>query len=86
MTLNEGVPGNVYTVKAIMLSIPIVRRLQILGMTAQATIVLLNKLHSGSVLIRLRGCRYAVGAAFTKGILVQSAGWTAPTFSRFFFL
>lgn len=73
MTLNEGAPGSAYVVKEIKLNEKITHRLQMLGMTDGVTVYLLGKKRSGSVIFRLRGCRYALGSAFASGITVEEA-------------
>lgn len=71
MTLYEGTIGKTYSVAAINLSTPVKRRFEILGMTENAKISLVNKSFSGAMIIKIRGTRFAIGRAFAKGIVIE---------------
>lgn len=73
MKLCEGRIGEEYIVKEINLPTKITRRLQMLGMTNGVTVRLLTKKRSGAVILRLRGCRYALGGAFARGIAIEGS-------------
>ena len=68
MTLDKGIIGKTYTVKAINLDEEIKRRLQILGVTKNSEISIINAKYKGALIVRIRGTRYALGRNFAKGI------------------
>ena len=70
MTLIQGEPGKTYRVYDIRLDKLAERRFQILGMTRGADVSVLNKKRSGSVIIKIRGTRFAVGKSFAEGIWI----------------
>lgn len=71
MTLIEGSCGKSYTVQEITLEHDIKRRLEILGLTHNSEIFLLNMKKNGSIIIRVRGTRFAVGRKIAEGIKVN---------------
>lgn len=71
MTLREGIIGNRYQVKEIQLEDKVKRRLQMLGMTKGTGIRVLNNKKSGSVIMKVRGTRFAIGRRIAEGILVE---------------
>ncbi len=71
MTLREGIIGNRYQVKEIQLEDKIKRRLQMLGMTKGTGVRVLNNKKSGSVIMKVRGTRFAIGRRIAEGILVE---------------
>lgn len=73
MKLSEGTVGNLYFVKSIELDTPAKRRLEILGMTGNAIVSVLNSKRSGTKIIKVRGTRFALGAEFAEGIEVEPA-------------
>ena len=70
MTLREGKIGQEYQVRDICLEDKIKRRLQMLGMTKGTGISVLNKKKSGSVILKVRGTRFAVGKKIAEGIVI----------------
>ena len=60
MTLREGTIGNRYQVKEIRLEDKVKRRLQMLGMTKGTEVRVLNNKKSGSIIMKVRGTRFAV--------------------------
>ena len=70
MRLIDGNIGMTYKVLEINLPEKIKRRLQMLGMTDNTDISILNKKLSGAVIIKIRGTRFAIGKAFAQGIIV----------------
>lgn len=70
MRLIDGVKGKCYKVKEINLPEKIKYRLQMLGMTDNTDVCILNKKFSGAVIIKIRGTRFALGKAFAEGIIV----------------
>ncbi len=73
MNLSEGIIGNSYAIKNISLDLPAKRRLEILGMTNDAKVMVLNSKKSGTKIIKVRGTRFAVGYKFAQQIEVEEA-------------
>lgn len=71
MSLLDGKAGGMYTVLRIELKRDISRRLQALGLTQGTSVTILRNKKSGSVIIYVRGTRFAVGKQIAKGILVK---------------
>ena len=71
MKLSEGIVNQEYVVKGIELELTAKRRLEILGMTQGARVLVLNSKKSGTKIIKVRGTRFALGAEFSKGISVE---------------
>lgn len=75
MTLREGIIGNRYQVKEIQLEDKVKRRLQMLGMTKGTGVRVLNNKKSGSVIMKVRGTRFAIGKRIAEGILVKEGDY-----------
>lgn len=71
MMLSTGVCEKVYRVKSINLAPDSKRRFEILGLTQNSAVTILGKKKNGSMIIKIRGTRFAVGAAFADGIEVE---------------
>ena len=71
MTLSDCNVGMNYHVDSIELNDKIKRRLEILGMTKNTVISVLNKKRSGTLIIKIRGTRFAIGRSITDGIIVR---------------
>lgn len=71
MILRDGKIGGSYRVKQIDLPEESARRLEILGMTQNTRISVINKKSAGSMIIRVRGTRFAIGKGFTEKITVE---------------
>lgn len=71
MTLREGIIGNKYQVTDIQLEDKVKHRLQMLGMTKGTEVCVLNNKKSGSVIMKVRGTRFAIGRRIAEGILVE---------------
>ncbi len=71
MTLREGTIGNNYQVTEIQLEDKIKHRLQMLGMTKGTEVHVLNNKKSGSIIMKVRGTRFAIGKRIAEGILVK---------------
>ena len=74
MTLSNIGIGENCSIEKIELKDNVKRRLEILGMTKNATIEVLNKKKSGAMIIKVRGTRFAIGKKFTDGIYVGGEG------------
>ena len=75
MTLREGTIGNKYQVKEIQLEDKVKRRLQMLGMTKGTGVQVLNNKKSGSIIMKGRGTRFAIGKRIAEGILVEEGAY-----------
>lgn len=71
MRLYECEKGKSYVVQELMLDEKITRRLEALGINEHTTIHILNKKGSGTMIIKVRGTRLALGRKITEGILIQ---------------
>lgn len=70
MKLNECEKGSTYCVKSVLVEEAIGRRLEALGVNEKTPITILNKKGSGSVIIKIRGTRLALGRKIAEGIEV----------------
>ena len=75
MTLREGTIGNKYQVKEIQLEDKVKRRLQMLGMTKGTGVQVLNNKKRGSIIMKVRGTRFAIGKRIAEGILVEEGAY-----------
>ena len=71
MTLTQAKIGRFYTIRNIWLQEAVARRLQMLGMTPGSALAVLNNKRSGSIIIKVRGTRFALGKRFAQGIEVE---------------
>ena len=71
MRLNEGIIGETYKVTDVCVDGQITRRLEALGVNEQTDITILNKKGSGSLIIKVRGTRLALGKKISDGIMVE---------------
>lgn len=60
-----------YIVKNIDLPKEAKRRLEILGMTENTKILVINKKKSGGMIIKIRGTRFAIGKGFAEKITAE---------------
>ena len=67
MKLNEGIPGHSYRVDKLSLPLRLTLRLEVLGMTGGTTVLVMNTKSHGTMIIKIRGTRFALG----KGIWVN---------------
>ena len=72
MMLSDGSVGMDYRVDGIELNDKIKRRLEILGMTKNTVISVLNKKRTGTLIIKIRGTRFALRRSIADGIVVRS--------------
>lgn len=73
MKLYEGEIGKRYTVRSVLVKEAITRRLEALGVNENTQIAVLNKKSSGTMIIKVRGTRLALGRRITGGIDVEEA-------------
>lgn len=73
MTLASARLGGTYTVIDLELDMVTRRRLEALGLTRGTKIKLLNRNRSGSVIIMVRGSRFALGKNIAESIQMREA-------------
>lgn len=73
MKLYEGEVGKTYIVYSVMVKAGITRRLEALGVTELTPVTLMNKKGSGTVIIKVRGTRLALGRKISEGIEIREA-------------
>lgn len=71
MKLYEGEIGRFYEVLAVTVDEAVTRRLEALGVNENTRIAVLNKKQSGSMIIKVRGTRLALGKKITGGIEIK---------------
>lgn len=71
MRLSDCEVGRSCRVIGIELSDKSKRRLEILGMTKNTVVSVLNKKRSGTVIIKVRGARFALGKEIAGGVNVR---------------
>lgn len=73
MKLHEGEIGKTYIVYSVMVDESITRRLEALGVNEMTPVILMNKKGSGTVIIKVRGTRLALGRRIAEGIEIREA-------------
>lgn len=73
MTLNDGEVNTEYIVEKLCLPIHMEKRLQALGMTSGTKVIVLNNKSGGTLIIKVRGTRFAIGKGISKNIEVRRA-------------
>lgn len=71
MTLDNGKKNEAYTIERIDLPLKLEKRLESLGMTTGTTIQVLNAKSKGTLIVNVRGTRFALGRGITKQITVR---------------
>ena len=71
MTLSEGKIGQTYLVEDVQVMGDVTKRLEALGVNEQKQILVLNANRRGSMIIKVRGTRLALGKMITDHILVR---------------
>lgn len=71
LKLYEGRKGAVYKVKDVMVEERLTRRLEALGVNEGTDITIVNKKGSGTLIIKVRGTRLALGKKIAAGIEVE---------------
>lgn len=72
MKMSQGVVGNNYVIKDIVLPQNTQKRLEALGMTKNTPVEVLNIKNHGTMIVRVRGTRFALGKDITNCITVGS--------------
>ena len=73
MQLKQGKDNTTYIVEAMDLELPLERRLEALGLTPGTRITILNNQKRGSMTVKFRGTRFAVGKRIADHITVKEA-------------
>lgn len=73
MTLDDGEVNAEYIVEKLCLPIHMEKRLQALGMTSGTKVIVLNNKSGGTLIIKVRGTRFAIGKGISKNIEVRRA-------------
>lgn len=71
MNVSQAQKGRTYLVKKVNLNGNIERRLEMLGMTDQVKLIVLNKKNQGAVIIKVRGTRFAIGKEIADAIEIE---------------
>ncbi|MCI2061421.1 MAG: FeoA domain-containing protein [Eubacteriaceae bacterium] len=71
MTLDLGKPGSTYIIKGMKLPQTIEKHLEALGMTYGTKVDVLNNKSKGTLIIKVRGTRFAVGRGISGNIEVS---------------
>lgn len=74
MNLKQGQNNHTYIVKMIDIELELERRLQALGLTEGAKITILNNNKRGSLTVKFRGTRFALGRRIADHITVEEDG------------
>ncbi|MCH4167386.1 MAG: ferrous iron transport protein A [Megasphaera sp.] len=72
MTLDTGVAGNTYIIEEVHLPEKTAKRLQALGMTQGTPVAVLNNKNRGTLIIKIRCTRLAIGKGISSNIEVRS--------------
>ena len=70
MTLDKGAVGGTYTVEKIDLPDQVEHRLEALGMTLGTKVSVLGRKDRGTLILKVRGTRFAIGRGITGRIEV----------------
>jgi ferrous iron transport protein A len=73
MTLSEGKIGQTYVVEEVSVAGNVTRRLEALGVNEQTGITVQNSKKRGSMIIKVRGTRLALGRQITDQIRIREA-------------
>ncbi len=71
MTLDKGLKDNVYIIEKMNLPQNLEKRLEALGMTVGTNITVLANKNLGTLIVKVRGTRFAVGKNISKNINVN---------------
>ena len=71
MTLDKGTIGEIYTVKKIDLPDQVEHRLEAIGMTLEGRVSVLGSKDGGTLILKIRGARFALGRGITEKIEVM---------------
>ncbi len=72
-TLDRGTVGSRYEIRSIELPLNVAKRLEALGMTEGTMVEVLNSKNRGTLIVRVRGTRFALGRDITRQIRVEDS-------------
>lgn len=72
MKLTNGKAGNKYIVSDVSIKKETESRLEALGLIQGSYVEIINKKRAGSMIIRIRGTRFAIGKNIADGIIVRT--------------
>lgn len=70
MTLKDASVGRRYRVKKIETAADTERRLETLGITEESFLWVMNKKRCGTLIVKSRGTRFALGGKIAEGIII----------------
>ena len=73
MTILEGIIRHDYIVTDIVMDKTIMRRLEALGINSGSRLQMMNQKKNGTVIVKVRGTRWAIGRDIAGGIQVVTA-------------
>lgn len=73
MKLVDGIEHKTYQISEIHLNTKLAKRLEILGAYQDSSITVWQKKRSGTMIVMIRGIRWAIGRAIALGIEVREA-------------
>lgn len=73
MTILEGTIRHDYIVTDLVMDKTIMRRLEALGINSGSRLQMMNRKKNGTVIIKVRGTRWAIGRPIAEGIQVKEA-------------
>lgn len=73
MELRQGEIGGTYVIEKISLPLQVEKRLEALGMTQGTPVTVQNKKSGGTMIVKVRGTRFALGRGITKNIEMTEA-------------
>lgn len=71
MTLDKGEISKNYVIEEMVLPLNVQKRLEALGMTSGTQVQVLNSKSKGTLIIKVRGTRFAIGRDISKNISVR---------------
>lgn len=72
MKLNQGEIAKTYRVIKVEVQKDLQRRLEVLGMTGGTVLEVMNKKSGGTMIVKIRGTRFALGKKITENVEVSA--------------
>ena len=73
MKLNQGKITGTYRVIRVEVQKDLKRRLEVLGMTGGTVLEVMNKKSGGTMIVKIRGTRFALGKRITENVEVEES-------------
>ncbi|HJB06485.1 MAG TPA: ferrous iron transport protein A [Candidatus Enterocloster faecavium] len=73
MKLNQGKITGTYRVIQVNVQQDLKRRLEVLGMTGGTVLEVMNKKSGGTMIVKIRGTRFALGKRITENVEVEAS-------------